>query len=318
MRSFSKLNRYFNYFKKNRNLIIRLSLFAFLIYVAVPFLIGLIKGGRRFYIQYNFYSFIPFTLCLIIIFAVFNRKHLRKYKDNVHLKQTLIFIIFSIAAFTGYFLVRFRIQYTLTNYTTFIMIAGLLYLTASVFLALAIFGISLFKNTWKSILILAIVTYIFVVFTTLLHRSGTLLSYGISKISYYILWLISPSTSLELVSGAPVLGLHDFVVKIGLPCSGVDGISIFTGLFILVSVYSLPRISWKMVLVVYLIGIIGVYILNIIRVVIIILLGQVYPEFAIGIFHSQAGWLLFTVFVLILIYYTYPHMLKNTKHSETK
>ena len=116
---------------------------------------------------------------------------------------------------------------------------------------------------------------------------------------------------LNIGKGDPSLGFQDFNVLIGEACSGVESLSMFLGLSLLFLVYEHKNLIWKRTLIVFFAGIVGTFFLNIIRVTTLIMIGAKYPELALGLFHSQAGWILFSSFMLLLIYITYGWIKKK-------
>ncbi len=101
---------------------------------------------------------------------------------------------------------------------------------------------------------------------------------------------------------AYVIGIGDFAVHVGQPCSGIQGLALI-GSFLLLYFYlhrrelPFPRVWWLLP-----IGLVSSFVLNVVRITTLILLGASgSPELAVGAFHSRAGWLLFTLLAFSLI-----------------
>jgi exosortase E/protease (VPEID-CTERM system) len=93
-----------------------------------------------------------------------------------------------------------------------------------------------------------------------------------------------------------LLGTDSFQVKVSYVCSGIEGISLIT-LFIAVYLWvfrkelRFPQVFWLFPL-----GMIAVWLLNAVRIAILIALGTSFsPEIALQGFHAQAGWIVFTL-----------------------
>jgi hypothetical protein len=93
-----------------------------------------------------------------------------------------------------------------------------------------------------------------------------------------------------------IIGIGDFYVSIAPQCSGVEGFALVTA-FIAVYAFifrSDVRMT-RFLLVMLPLGLICSWLLNILRITLLILIGaRISPEIAVNGFHSYAGWLMFT------------------------
>lgn len=99
-----------------------------------------------------------------------------------------------------------------------------------------------------------------------------------------------------------VIGFDDFLVRVGEPCSGLQGFALIT--LVLAAFISLhrDRLRLPLALVLLPIGLAASFALNVIRIAMLIWIGaRVSPDLAVNAFHSYAGWLLFTLLSLGLI-----------------
>ena len=109
----------------------------------------------------------------------------------------------------------------------------------------------------------------------------------------------------------PVVGTPALAAKIYSPCSGIEGAGLFLLLFTALFIIEYKNLNKGKVLVLYLVGLIGAFIVNILRTFSIFVIGNfTSPEFAIGAFHSNVGWILFTLYFLAFVYIVYPWMRK--------
>lgn len=120
-------------------------------------------------------------------------------------------------------------------------------------------------------------------------------------LSHGALALIYDDVYLDLESLA--LGVKDFVVLVGAPCSGYEGIgliSVFSALYLFMfrREFRFPK-----ALLLVPAGILIIWLFNVLRIVVLIVLGaEVSPEIALGGFHSQAGWASFLLVSLGLLW----------------
>lgn len=115
----------------------------------------------------------------------------------------------------------------------------------------------------------------------------------------------------------PLLGVGDFVVKIAKGCSGIEGISLFFALFILIVFLEWKRINKFRAFSILPLGLLGCLFINALRIYLLLVVGAVYsPEFAIGTFHNNIGWILFSMYFLAFEYFTYDWMLGKKKKKK--
>ncbi len=93
-----------------------------------------------------------------------------------------------------------------------------------------------------------------------------------------------------------VIGTEAFQVRIHSPCSGYQGITLVTMLFAAYLWWFRAYHRFPRALVIFPVGVVLVYLANIVRIIALILVGiHISPEIAVDGFHSQAGWVAFLV-----------------------
>lgn len=99
-----------------------------------------------------------------------------------------------------------------------------------------------------------------------------------------------------------IIGFGDFHIDIAPVCSGIEGIALVT---IFASIYLFlfrSELRFPRALLLFPIGIAVSASLNIVRIVVLLIIGlNGNPELAVGGFHSHAGWLMFTIVSLGII-----------------
>jgi exosortase E/protease (VPEID-CTERM system) len=124
---------------------------------------------------------------------------------------------------------------------------------------------------------------------------------------------------------AALLGVGAFLVEIAPACSGYEGIAliiIFASLYIYLF---RDELTFPAVLLLFPIGIAVMWATNILRIVILIGIGASFsPEIAINGFHSQAGWIGFSIVSLGIIALAHRYFLAahetdgNAQHADIK
>lgn len=93
---------------------------------------------------------------------------------------------------------------------------------------------------------------------------------------------------------ARVIGIDDFQVSVGAPCSGLQGIVLLSVFLVLYGAALRNTISFARFLVVFPAVWFLSWSLNVVRIAVLLLIGRYHsPDLAVGGFHSHAGWLIF-------------------------
>ena len=95
------------------------------------------------------------------------------------------------------------------------------------------------------------------------------------------------------------VGTESFWVNVAPVCSGYEGIGLVIAFLTAYLVVFRDRFRFPQVLVLVPIAIVGVWTLNVVRIVALIIIGDLWsPDIAIGSFHSKAGWIFFCAVAL--------------------
>ena len=129
-----------------------------------------------------------------------------------------------------------------------------------------------------------------------------------SKAVYFLLSIFFNGANYTIgANNIPVVGIPAVAAKIYAPCSGVEGMVMFLILFTLLVLVDYKKFNMKKVFILYPIGVVGAFVVNILRTFLIFVVGHfTSQEFAVGAFHSNAGWILFTIYFLAFVYFAYP------------
>jgi hypothetical protein len=165
----------------------------------------------------------------------------------------------------------------------------------------SVFNYSYIKNLVRSLkkelMIAAIITVVLYFLLMTFQQQWLFFSSTVSMILYNILAIFYPVT-YEFTT-APILSVRDFAVAIGPPCSGIDSMLLFIAFFAALFALDHRRIKRTKFIILAIIGLVGVYVVNVIRLLLLIVIGvHISPEFAVGLFHTNAGWLFFLLYFL--------------------
>lgn len=244
-------------------------------------------------------------LFILILFFVAYRKKLFELKEQkFEIKSLLIFGILEILAlisyfkFKGFILDNLEIVNANLHLFQFLIYLGL-FLTL-VFLGLAVFGWNYVKNFTKKfkkeILIFIGLFFIIYILSYYVQQSWHYFSFIVAKSVSWLLNLVSTST-LTFENQLPVIMFEGFKAAIDSPCSGIESTFLFTMLYLFIASLDWNVFNKKKLIIMFIPGVISVFILNIFRIFILFLLGAyVSPDLALGAFHTNASWILFLAY----------------------
>ena len=126
----------------------------------------------------------------------------------------------------------------------------------------------------------------------------------LAETTFWLTHRLLDSIYPDIISDARegILGTSAFQVHIAPACSGYEGMALVT-VFVAVYVWLFRNeLRFPQALLLFPLGILAIYLANVIRLAALILLGtHISPEVAVSGFHSQAGWIAFTVIAVGVI-----------------
>jgi exosortase/archaeosortase family protein len=296
------------FIRKNKLFLIKFLVFIAFVYVLIPLFFKQLSLKPTF--ESKFFL-LPYSLLVIALFIAFNKKELFKFDFKTKKLEFLIFFILSVISYYLFFLFKYKILLSNLNEIYFAII---FYFLGTLFFALALFNVRFFLKFHVSLLLSFIITLFFSVFNLFLNFIWPFLSKIVAKANYLLLRLAYSSVGLSFEKLAPLIKLNQFSVYIGQACSGIESIALLTSLTLLAVIYDFEKINFKRLFLIFPIALIGIFIVNILRVCFIIILGSYYPEFALSLFHSNIGWVFFAIYTLIFAYFAYPYII--SKHRK--
>ena len=251
----------------------------------------------------------------IVTFVILSYKKLEKIKKFKFQKHQILFAFLALLSLIGFYIFKYLINRNVDFFLQSPILWGivkiLITLVFIIFTGMAVFGFPFIryflKNYRKEIGYFVIFTMGFFFLMLLVQNAWSYFSSSISEILYRIFSLFfdnvtyKPFVSSFTMSegGGPLLGINNFTALIGKPCSGIDSLLLFTSVFTLLMVLDYKRVYKVRAAIAFVIGAIGMFIVNLVRILLLFIVGAyIDPKLAIGLFHTNIGWILFIVYGL--------------------
>jgi len=293
--------------KISKNLLIKFIL-IFIIYILSFQLINFLLKETQRKFSINSIYFIPSLILFTAIFIFLERTKLKKLKLRINTKETLIFLpLYTLTLFIYVYLTFLAPEGFVKKYLILvIMVSYASLLLALFFLILSILNIEFIKKFKRKLLASVIITLLFFEFTLILRENWRFLSTVIGKITYPLLILSGKSPTLKGIE----LSIENFSITLGAPCSGIESISLFTAILLLVIIFDYPKINKTKLITAIPLGYIGIFAMLILRIYSLMLIGTINPNIAINTFHTHIGWIIFSAYTLLYFYFAYPYIQK--------
>ena len=259
---------------------------------------------------------------VLIIFLVLNKEKILKIKEySVRLWQRILSVFVIIALFPVYFQCkRFmlaNIEIVKESLWFFTSLEYLILFIILFFLFTLVYGFKFIKDFFKEhkkglglVLIGSMIVYIVI---KEFQKLWPYLSHFVSRAVYYLLNLIG-TANLSFSGDLPILSFNGFIVKIAQTCSGIDSIFMFTALYLGILAWDWKILNKKKAFWLFFIGVAGAFLMNIIRIFILILIGAyISKSFALNVFHTNASAILFLIYFAIFWKLSYNWMKKRSQ-----
>jgi len=261
-------------------------------------------------------TFLNSCLFGLIAFLILSRKKLLQLKKfKLRFYQIFLFllsIIFLIIQYSYSYLINQNLEFFLQNAIIWAIIKLLINVFFIISLALSVYGLDFtkyfIKNYKKEILFFSMIILGFFLLTLLFQNLWMIFSSLISQLLFKVFKLffndvhysafVTSSTMSE--GGGPLLSLGNFSAIIGKPCSGIDSLLLFITLYLLVVFLDYKRLNKSLTIIFFIVGAFGMFAVNILRIFLLFIVGAFYSEkLAIGLFHTNIGWILFVAYFSI-------------------
>lgn len=296
-----------DFVRKNRHILSRLIVWILLV-IALPSIIG-----KALYtnLQYNFFSFYSFLIGAVIVYLMTTWKTFK----HAHPKHSDKLLFWPLAILAGGIYIFLKYFSNLPETYTLLHVVIAMNTIYVILISLALFGRKIFSRTIDSVVFLFGSIYMFFIFTLISWEHWQTFSKTVTIASAKILSLFFDNVSYSLI-GDHILTLNDFQIIIGPPCSGIESLSFFASLFFLMVILDFEKLHQWITFVIFAVGFIGSYLLNILRITALMVIGNKWPEFAMNQFHSQAAWIMLAIFMLGLYIIAKKHMYKKNHKKQ--
>jgi exosortase/archaeosortase family protein len=304
-----------------KSLLLRVALFI-VFFVIVTGIIGPPIIASRLLFEYHFFIYGNLGKMVIIsaiIFLLLTWKRLQLLHFPPYKKFDVMFVILGFCFVPLFFLsTRFLLETSTpwSNIPLYLATHALLVLIPALG-AVGSFGLpcirTLVKEYKKELTICAIAALvldvgIFQVWKLWPYFSGTVL--------LAVQFLLSRSFSLVKVFPNRGILVENFSVIIEESCSGLDSLFLFSTLYCVIGYIDWKSLNHTKYAFMYLPIAIGLFLVNILRVYLVILIGVlVSPKIAMELFHTYAGMILFLMYFGLFMKFFYRWM-KNSKKSK--
>ncbi|MBI4145532.1 archaeosortase/exosortase family protein [Candidatus Woesearchaeota archaeon] len=291
----------------------RLVLFLCLGYGLVPVLVQYLAKQRNPAFTVNAIYPLAFSLILIGVFVLANRKRLQGIAYSWNWLQAVAFTGLSLLTLSLFVVIRYgQGQFGIVFPTYYLLFTGLLYTFGLFFLALAVFQLEFFQRFFRQLVLAFSVTLPYFSFSLMLNGAWMYFSNAIMQADALLFRVLGMTYSMEFKPGTdPLFTVGDFSARVGAPCSGVESLIMFTGLYLFIALLDWNKLDKRKLLLLYPLGLVGMFLMSIIRVFILMLIGdRVSPALALSLFHTNVGWVLFVAYFLVFMYFAYPWLRK--------
>ncbi len=306
----------------HKSLLVRIIIFSIIFIVESGFLGFFIIPSQ---LLYKYYFYIYPNLGKILLFAfmayiLINRDKIIKIKVPTFNKIDIVSIFLSLVLIPIFIYLAKQLILSEDNlfYSPQLILTHLIFISIPTFLILGCFGISytfeFFKQNIKTILVCLGLSILFELSIFFVWNLWPYLSSIVLHVIYFMFSYTTKPLSIVPPRG---LFIRNFVVIIEESCSGIDSIYLFTALYFLVSIFDWNKLSHFKVFIYYFPLLTGLFIVNCLRVYILIWIGLLTsPEIMINLFHTYLGMILFLIYFLLFMKYIYPDLLtKGFKHG---
>lgn len=300
-------------------------------YLAIP---------TTFYFQFleglSKQDFLNSLIFVVVAFLLWRRKDILNFKaDKQNYRQTIVFSILSVVSLLFHYVLKYWVVSNLNLALQHVMLITLLKygfdIISVLFLAFAVYNTNFIKffikNYYKNIIFFTIMLFLYYRLIGWFQDSWLFFSTTVGSILSIIFSKFFDNVVFYATAkGGPVLGVNGFRVGISKVCSGIDSLLFFISLFAILVVLNWRELDKKRMAMLFIPGAIGTFFLNILRVFLIIIMAvnknplvvgllkslNTTPEqFAVDLFHTNAGWILFLGYFVAFWHFGSKWVVKN-------
>jgi exosortase/archaeosortase family protein len=319
-----------------KQFMIRTAVF-FAILISLQMGIFLFLSGTAFFIKYfaipdafylpfltglNKQNAISSAFFVVVSFLLWRSKEILEFSDyKQNKKETLMWGILALGAFISHYglklLIRMNLNAALGHAFSLTILKYALNILFVAFLALAVYNkkfiFSFIKKYRIDILVFTFILFLYYQIIWLFQDSWLFFSNFVGNALYFIFSKQFSNVVFRAADGAgPTLGVENFYVSISKVCSGIDSLLFFISLFAILVITNWDSLNKMRMALLFIPGIIGTYLLNILRIYLLVLIAvKISPEFAVNFFHTNAGWVFFLGYFILFWHFGRKWVIKN-------
>jgi len=294
--------------KDNKGYFVRLGIFLVLYGIIFKYHSSL----TEYLYGYETKSFQPYFIYILYpILALFtivkwkNISAMKPYKNK--LWQTIVFLILGTAILLSP-LKQLLLKYSDAVPHEFIYYFPMFAAYSSIFVG--IFNIKFIKKFESELFLLIYVVLLYIVSEVLIEKFWVYFSGTILSALSYILPLFSNTVKID--PSQLMVSMNDFTVNVGATCSGIYSLTTFSFLFVasIMMIRKTSKIDTLKTIVALLAGLVMIFILNIVRISIIVSIGAFYsPDLAMNLFHEYLSAIFLIGLFVFYLYLIFPKIL---------
>ncbi|MFH1209974.1 MAG: archaeosortase/exosortase family protein [archaeon] len=294
--------------------IVFVTLFS-LLPVILSHLVLMTAIGNEMFLPFSLVDLAKSALFTIFLFFMLTRKRIVSIKEyKFRLEESIKFGSFSFIFLILFFLLRFYVK---LNYPFIPLIYWffVLLFVISVFLFVWFMILGIFskdfvkkfiKDFKKELLISTIILVLYYLLIIYIQKFWVFFSKIVAFLVFTLL-KINFQDVIVRYGRSPFISLKGFGANIGQPCSGIDSLLLFSSLFLLILFLDWYILNKKKMAILFILGAIGIFLINVLRIYLLFIFGVfISKDFAIGMFHSNVGWLLFIIYFIGFWWIMYP------------
>ena len=311
--------RILNFFLIHKLFYFKIVLYFFLIFLAVPFLFQLlaVNFGQESTFNFAVDHTTPFLIIIFLLTYFKFEKEFIEYDFKINNASSEYFLrIFYILFFLISFLLQFILKdlfwwkFVTDQFHLIVYMYSFLGFIGSFMLFLAVFGTKFFEKFMNRIILIMTIIISFFGMSYILKELWGIFSGIIVKMVSILLKL--QFSSLDIFSSETYgLELFSFRVFIGDGCSGIESLALFFSIYLLIMLYDLDKLNLVKSLILLPFGMIGMFLVTILRIYMLMIVGKDNAELAMGLFHNNLGWIFFVIYLLIFWSLFYSFLLKD-------
>ena len=297
-------------FKPHQTLLIRLTLLILLLTLISAWIGSWLIPTALLY-QHHFYIYPNLGKILIftpIIYYLFTKDNTPNFPQPQYINKLLLINALLLIP-THYYLAQTLLK---SPSPTLLLLAH----TSLILIPLTLTTALLTKSWIKSFLQQNTKTLLKIIPTSLIlylliFQLWELWPYFSSGVLQSLVFILTPFYEINTYPPHTLI-IEKFSVSIAKACSGLDSIALYIGFMAIIAYIERHRLNISTYTIIFTIGLIGVYFLNILRVLLLLLIGvHISPELALGLFHTYAGLILFLAYFWSLLSFSYKKIINE-------